>query len=66
MQVTVNGVATEVDVDATVAGLVRSRVGGRPHVAVALNGVVVARTAWEETRLADGDRVEVLAPVAGG
>jgi sulfur carrier protein len=66
MQVTVNGVAAQVDENVTVAALVRSRVDEPRHVAVALNGAVVPRGAWEATRLASGDSVEVLAPVAGG
>ena len=43
-----------------------ARADDRRRVAVARNGEVVPRSAWETTRLADGDAVEVLAPVAGG
>lgn len=35
-------------------------------VAVAVNDVVVPRPEWEQTRLATGDRVEVVRPVQGG
>ena len=66
MQVTVNGVAATVDEGLTVATLVRARADEGRHVAVALNGEVVPRAAWESTRLAAGDSVEVLAPAAGG
>ena len=66
MKVTVNGVPGEVDDDMTVARLVAERAEDRRRVAVARNGEVVPRSAWETTRLADGDAVEVLAPVAGG
>lgn len=66
MKVTVNGVPDEVDDDMTVARLVAERADDRRRVAVARNGEVVPRGAWETTRLADGDAVEVLAPVAGG
>jgi sulfur carrier protein len=66
MQVTVNGAMVEVDDGVTVADLVRSRVAGHRRVAVAHNGTVVPRSAWDETRLRLGDSVEVLAPVAGG
>jgi sulfur carrier protein len=35
-------------------------------VAAAVNGDVVRRSAWETTRLADGDQVEVVTAVQGG
>jgi sulfur carrier protein len=66
MKVTVNGVPDEVDDELTVAQLVAVRADDRRRVAVARNGEVVPRSAWEATRLHDGDAVEVLAPVAGG
>jgi molybdopterin converting factor small subunit len=39
---------------------------GRPLVSVILNGVFLAPRAMMATELADGDRVELLPPVAGG
>ena len=66
MQVTVNGEATELAADATVADVVAARSGGHDRVAVALNGGVVPRSSWPDTRLYPGDTVEVLAPTAGG
>jgi sulfur carrier protein len=35
-------------------------------VAVAVDGEVVPRSAWETTRLADGQRVEVVGAIQGG
>ena len=66
MKVIVNGVSDEVDDELTVAQLVATRADDRRRVAVARNGEVVPRSAWEATLLQDGDAVEVLAPVAGG
>jgi sulfur carrier protein len=66
MKVTVNGDAAEVSDGATVGELVRQRVDDRRRVAVARNGEVVPRASWDATSLAEGDTVEVLAPVAGG
>ena len=66
MQVTVNGAATDLAADATVADLVAARSGAHDRVAVALNGDVVPRSSWPETRLSPGDALEVLAPTAGG
>jgi sulfur carrier protein len=66
MQVTVNGVPADLADGATVAALVAARSDGHDRVAVALNGDVVPRSRWAATELAPGDRLEVLAPTAGG
>ncbi len=36
------------------------------HVATALNGEFVHRHRWEQTFISPGDRIEVVAPNAGG
>ena len=66
VQVTVNGVATDVAEDTTVAALVAQRGGRHDRIAVARNGDVVPRSSWAATRLSPGDDLEVLAPTAGG
>jgi sulfur carrier protein len=66
MRVTVNGAAVELADGVSVAELVHSHAGDQRRVAVALGGEVVPRGQWAQTRLAEGDCVEVLAPVAGG
>ncbi|MGY1741538.1 MULTISPECIES: sulfur carrier protein ThiS [unclassified Blastococcus] len=63
---TVNGAGADVPDGATVAALVAARGGAHDRVAVARNGDVVPRSAWESTPLAAGDVLEVLAPTAGG
>lgn len=63
----VNGAPRELAV-ATVAELV-ALLGlddGRRRLAVALNGAVVTRTAWADTALRDGDRIEIVRAVSGG
>ena len=35
-------------------------------IAVAINGSVVPRRAWPQTRLAAGDTVEIVKPFSGG
>ena len=66
VQVTVNGVATDVAEDTTVAALVAERGGRHDRIAVARNGGVVPRSSWTATRLSPGDDLEILAPTAGG
>jgi len=67
VHVTVNGHPRQLSQGATVADIVDSL--GLPRagaVAVAVDDAVVARSAWGETALADGQRVEVLIAVQGG
>lgn len=66
--VTVNGKPSRVPAGTTVGDLVRELTGGGPArgVAVARNGTVVPRSAWQADRLTDGDRVEVLTATQGG
>ena len=69
MTVIVNGETAEFEEDTTVAKVLETRLGpGRPTsgVAVAVNGVVVARGQWAAWRLRPHDRVEVLAARGGG
>ncbi|PWC57543.1 thiamine biosynthesis protein ThiS [Azospirillum sp. TSH7] len=39
---------------------------GAQGVAVALNGAVVPRRRWPETRLQPGDSLEIVRPIQGG
>jgi sulfur carrier protein len=68
MTIIVNGEAVELGDAATVAAAV-DRVGAeldRRGVAVAVDGEVVPRSAWERTELRDGQRVEVVGAIQGG
>lgn len=68
MRVVVNGSERSVPDGTTVEELVRTcaPAGVGDRVAVARNAEVVPRSAWRDTALADGDRVELLAAVQGG
>lgn len=66
MRVTVNGCEVDVAAGSSVGDLVRARTEEQRRVAVARNGEVVPRGEWDATALVEGDRIEVLAPVAGG
>ena len=68
MKVTLNGRSREISEGATIADLVREAGAaddGR-GVAVALEGEVVPRRVWAETRVTDGQSVEVLEARQGG
>ena len=68
MRITVNGEDREVPEDTTVQDVVTGlgRDPGRPGVAVAVGGEIVARADWEATRLSEGVHVEVVTAVQGG
>ena len=68
MRIELNGEEREVREGATVAELVEAA-GAEPGargVAVALDGEVVPRSAWPETPVGTGQRVEVLEAIQGG
>ena len=67
MRIVLNGEDRSVDEGTTVAQIAHS-VAGRPGgrgLAVAVNGEVTPRSAWD-TVLHDRDRVEILAATQGG
>lgn len=66
MRVTVNGAIHELVTDETVAALVARFADPASGVAVAVNNAVVPRGCWTTTRLAPGDRIEMLTAVQGG
>ena len=71
MELTINGdrreVADGTTVEAVVRDLITSGDGDIPGgIAVAVNDEVVRRTAWADSVLAPGDRVDVLTAVQGG
>ena len=68
MRIELNGEPVELADDATVADAVaRSGAAAKSRgVAVAVDGEVVPRSSWDETRLAGGHRVEIVAAVQGG
>jgi sulfur carrier protein len=68
VEVIVNGRPCAVDDGATVRAAVAAAgaAGDERGVAVAVDGAVVPRRAWDETPLESGSRVEVLRATAGG
>jgi sulfur carrier protein len=66
--ITVNGEVRDVPSGATVATVVElleAAPDGR-GIAVALNGEVVSRRRWPETKLLEGSWVEVVSAIQGG
>ncbi|MEX0612984.1 MAG: sulfur carrier protein ThiS [Pirellulales bacterium] len=66
MNIRVNGQSREVPAGSTVAALLQELDVVQPHVAVELNLEVVPRARHGETKLRDGDRLEVVTLVGGG
>jgi sulfur carrier protein len=66
MKIIVNGCAHDIRAASLAGALEELGLGGGTVVATALNGEFVASASRSDTMLADGDRVEVLAPMQGG
>ena len=67
MELTVNGEVHRLDpAPGTIAELVRAlNLEGR-RIAVERNGEIVPRSRYDQSRLAPGDRLEIIAAVGGG
>lgn len=65
MRIFLNDEARDIDAGTLAAALDAMGFGGR-KIATAINGRFVAATARPGTKLADGDRIEVVAPMQGG
>ena len=65
MKVSVNGVPKDVAA-ATVAELVAALGLVGKRIAVERNGEIVPRSRYAETRIASGDRLEIVGAVGGG
>jgi sulfur carrier protein len=67
MRIRING-ADEPLAAATLAALLQEKAVdvGQRGIAVALNGAVVPRAAWGDTRLKGGDSVEIVRARQGG
>ena len=61
-----NGRAYDVEDGLTVSGFIRQRELDPRFVVVELNGEPLERARYEDVRLAEGDRLELVRAVAGG
>lgn len=66
IQVTVNGASHRFDEALDVAALIERLALGGKKIAVERNGEIVPKSAHRATRLADGDRLEIVVAVGGG
>jgi sulfur carrier protein len=66
VRVTANGKTYEVPAGTTVAAFIRHRDLDPQFVVVEHNGEPLERARYEEVRLGDGDRLELVRAVAGG
>ncbi len=66
MQIVLNGETREIDGPVSVAELI-AQLGLEPRrVAIEVNEKLVRRSEYEQTRLCEGDRVEIVTLVGGG
>lgn len=66
MQLVVNGEAREVEQVSTVAEMLAAFKLQNKILVVELNREIIDRSVYDQTRLSDGDRVEIVHFVGGG
>lgn len=66
MRVIVNGDEVELTTGATLVDLLEKLALGSTKVAVELNQTIVPRSQHSQTRLQEGDRVEIVYAIGGG
>lgn len=66
MRVIANGKPYEVTGEATVASFIRARDLDPKYVVVEWNGEPLDRARYDQIRLSEGDRLELVRAVAGG
>ena len=66
MKISINGEIKEFDKDTLTIQELLEIVNYGKGIAVALNETFVLKTKYEETMIADGDRLDILSPVQGG
>ncbi len=66
MTVTVNGKPMELPDGLSIDGLLAHLKVRREFTAVALNREVAQRSRYAETKLQDGDKIEIVHPMGGG
>ena len=66
IRLTINGEARALDAPLSVSAYLTALGFDRRYIAVARNGEVLERGAFDAVRLQDGDRVEIVRPVGGG
>jgi sulfur carrier protein len=66
MRVLVNGEAMELPDGLSVDALLAQLKVKREYTAVALNREITPKTQYADTRLKDGDKVEIVRPMGGG
>ena len=66
MQLTLNGESRKVDKELTLTGLLETLSLADRRVAVMVNQQVVRRGEFPQTRLRDGDAVDIIQMVGGG
>ncbi|HLT99060.1 MAG TPA: sulfur carrier protein ThiS [Burkholderiaceae bacterium] len=66
MNITLNGEKRLVDPGLSILGLIEQLGFQGKRIAVERNGEIVPRSAHADTRLADGDALEIVVAVGGG
>jgi len=66
MEVVVNGETKQMEAGTSLAAMIENMGLDRRYLVVEYNGKPLSRDTFDEVTLAEGDRLELVRPVAGG
>jgi len=66
IHITVNGKEYSVQTESSIADFLAEHCPQREWVAVALNMNIIPKEAYEKTQFEEGDKMNIVQPVAGG
>ncbi|VCU71663.1 sulfur carrier protein ThiS [Pigmentiphaga humi] len=66
MNIVLNGETRTLEAPSSVADLIQTLGYAGKRVAIERNGEIVPRSAHQDTRIDDGDRIEIVVAVGGG
>jgi sulfur carrier protein len=66
IKIFINGDLKNFPQETNIASVLESLNISPKHIAIEINESLIFRSAWEETNLKDGDRVEIVKAIGGG
>jgi len=66
LRIKVNGESTEVEEGSSISVFLGSLNLSAPRLAIELNGEIISKSAYDQTKLSPGDKLEIVSFVGGG
>tara|TARA_Y200000002_G_scaffold211691_1_gene174651 strand:- start:600 stop:815 length:216 start_codon:yes stop_codon:yes gene_type:complete len=66
VKIFVNGTPTEIPLDLNICMLLDQLDVQKKHIAIEINENIIFKTDWENTKLEEGDKIEIVKAIGGG